>query len=91
MPIVEPPTLNALGLIPFQINPHYTDARIEGHMGETRDERLTEFTHVNPGVRVIGLREGTMLRIRKLTYQAETSLATARILPGSRRWSWPDP
>ena len=63
MPIVEPPTLNALGLIPFQINPHYTDARIEGHMGETRDERLLEFTHANPGVRVIGLREGTMLRI----------------------------
>jgi dipeptidase E len=63
MPIVEPPTLDALGLVPFQINPHYTDARIEGHMGETRDERLAEFTHLNPGVRVIGLREGTMLRV----------------------------
>jgi len=63
MPIVEPPTLNALGLIPFQINPHYTDVRITGHMGETRDERLLEFTHANPGVRVIGLREGTMLRV----------------------------
>ena len=63
MPIVEPPTLNALGLVPFQINPHYTDARIAGHMGETRDERLNEFTHANPGVRVIGLREGTMLRV----------------------------
>jgi dipeptidase E len=62
MPIVEPPTLNALGLIPFQINPHYTDARIEGHMGETRDERLIEFVEVNPSVPVIGLREGTMLR-----------------------------
>lgn len=63
MPIVEPPTLNALGLIPFQINPHYTDASIAGHMGETRDERLLEFTHANPGVQVIGLREGTMLRV----------------------------
>ena len=63
MPIVEPPTLNALGLVPFQINPHYTDARITGHMGEIRDERLLEFTHANPGVRVIGLREGTMLRV----------------------------
>jgi dipeptidase E len=63
MPIVEPPTLDALGLVPFQINPHYTDVHIEGHMGETRDERLTEFTHENPGVRVIGIREGTMLRV----------------------------
>ncbi len=63
MPIVEPPTFDALNLVPFQINPHYTDAHIEGHMGETRDERLTEFAHANPGVRVIGIREGTMLRV----------------------------
>jgi dipeptidase E len=63
MPIVEPPTLDALGLVPFQINPHYTDAHLEGHMGETRDERLKEFAHANPGVRVIGIREGTMLRV----------------------------
>jgi dipeptidase E len=63
MPIVAPPALDALGLVPFQINPHYIDVRIEGHMGETRDERLIEFISANPGVRVIGLREGTMLRI----------------------------
>jgi dipeptidase E len=63
MPIVEPPTLKALDLVPFQINPHYTDAHIEGHMGETRDERLAEFVYANPGIRVIGLREGTMLRV----------------------------
>ena len=63
MPIVEPPTFDALGLVPFQINPHYTDAHIEGHMGETRDERLKEFAHANPGVRVVGIREGTMLRV----------------------------
>jgi dipeptidase E len=63
MPIVEPPTLKALDLVPFQINPHYTDAHIEGHMGETRDERLVEFVYANPGIRVIGIREGTMLRI----------------------------
>lgn len=63
MPIVEPPTLRALGLVPFQINPHYTDASLAGHQGETRDERLAEFVHANPGVRVVGLREGTMLRV----------------------------
>lgn len=63
MPIVEPPTLRALGLVPFQINPHYTDASLAGHKGETRDERLLEFVHANPGIRVVGLREGTMLRV----------------------------
>jgi dipeptidase E len=65
MPIVEPPTLDALGLVPFQINPHYTDFHPPGHMGETRDERLKEFAHANPGVRVIGIREGTMLRVER--------------------------
>src|SRR5918995_597188 len=54
MPIVEPPTFDALGLVPFQINPHYTDARLEGHGGETRDERIAEFLRVNPGVYVVG-------------------------------------
>lgn len=63
MPIVEPPTFEALNLVPFQINPHYTDFHPPGHMGETRDERLKEFAHANPGVRVIGIREGTMLRV----------------------------
>jgi len=63
MPIVEPPTLRALDLVTFQINPHYTDEQFAGHKGETRDERLAEFVHANPGVRVLGLREGTMLRV----------------------------
>jgi dipeptidase E len=63
MPIVEPPTFTAFDLVPFQINPHYTDYHPPGHMGETRDARLGEFVHVNPGVRVIGIREGTMLRV----------------------------
>jgi dipeptidase E len=63
MPIVEPRSLNALGLVPFQINPHYTDATLPNHGGETRAERLTEFLEMNPTMTVIGLREGTMLRV----------------------------
>lgn len=63
MPIVEPPSLNALGLVPFQINPHYTDATLDGHSGETRAERLAEFIEANPGTTVVGLREGSSLRI----------------------------
>ena len=63
MPVVEPPSFAALALVPFQINPHYTDRALEGHHGETRDERLAEFVHANPGVYVVGLREGSTLRV----------------------------
>ena len=63
MPVVEPPSLEALGLVPFQVNAHYTEARLEGHAGESRDERIAEFLRVNPGLHVVGLREGTMLRV----------------------------
>lgn len=62
MPVVEPPSLSALGLVPFQINPHYTDRVLENHGGETRDERIGEFLILNPAVRVLGLREGSWLR-----------------------------
>src|ERR671939_481655 len=55
MPIIEPPSFAALGLVPFQINPHYTDAHPVGHKGETRDERIEEFTLLNRGVYVVGL------------------------------------
>ena len=63
MPIVQPPTFEALGLVPFQINPHYTDAVIPNHAGETRAERLLEFIAANPGVPVVGLREGSSLSV----------------------------
>ena len=63
MPIVDPRGLEALGLVPFQINPHYVNVALPGHHGETRDERLAEFARVNPTVPVIGLPEGDWLRV----------------------------
>jgi dipeptidase E len=63
MPIVEPPSLDALALVPFQLNPHYTDARLRNHGGETRRDRLEEFCAANPGVPVVGLREGSWLEV----------------------------
>ncbi len=63
MPIVDPGGLDALGLIGFQINPHYLSVALPGHHGETRDERLREFARANPGLPVIGLPEGDWLRV----------------------------
>jgi dipeptidase E len=64
MPIIDPKGFDTTGLVPFQINPHYLDANPEGHGGETREQRIEEFLEINPEVYVVGLREGTMLRIK---------------------------
>jgi dipeptidase E len=70
MPITEPPSLKALGLIPFQINPHYffgqnfvkRGEEFVEHFGETRDERLKEFHEMND-LPVVGLWEAGILRV----------------------------
>jgi dipeptidase E len=69
MPIVDPGSLDALGLVGFQINPHYLSVALPGHHGETRDERLAEFARVNPKVPVIGLPEGASLRVSDSTVE----------------------
>lgn len=63
MPIVEPDNFSAFNLVRFQINPHYLDANPDGHAGETREERIEEFITMDPFSYVVGLREGSMLKV----------------------------
>jgi dipeptidase E len=72
MPITLPPSLDALGLVPFQVNPHYFTGQVhvkrddsyDPHFGETRDDRIREFHEMND-TPVVGLWEGGMLRVEQ--------------------------
>jgi len=63
MPIIDPLSFDCTGVIPFQINPHYLHGNPKGHGGETREQRINEFLEINPKTYVVGLREGTMLKL----------------------------
>ncbi len=78
MPIVYPPSFETIGVVPFNINPHYLDP-IDGnkHMGETRETRINEF-HSQNNIPVIGLREGSWLHLINNQCVLEGDL-TARI------------
>ena len=82
MPIVETAGFDALGLVPFQINPHYVDPDPDStHQGETRDQRLFEF-HEENATPVVAIREGAMIEVK----DGETNLRGATggklFLPG---------
>ncbi|UOX34365.1 dipeptidase PepE [Flavobacterium sediminilitoris] len=78
MPIVYPPSFRTLGLVSFNINPHYLDPEIDStHMGETRETRIKEFHAYNPQP-VIGLREGSWLEVRNNSVKLKGNL-TARV------------
>jgi dipeptidase E len=76
MPICQPPSLNALDLVPFQVNPHYYEGanwvkhgdQFVEHFSETRDDRLREFHEMN-ATPVIGLWEGGILRVENSAIQ----------------------
>ena len=63
MPIVQPPSFEALNAVPFQVNPHYLDPDPNStHMGETREQRLREYLEENE-VPVVAIREAAMIRV----------------------------
>ncbi|KAI8428139.1 hypothetical protein MSG28_002394 [Choristoneura fumiferana] len=64
MPIIFPPTFEAISIVPFNINPHYIDkVESETHKGETRDQRIEEYIEMPHAAPVLGLREGSILHV----------------------------
>ncbi|MBH1959202.1 MAG: dipeptidase PepE [Flavobacteriia bacterium] len=92
MPIVYPPSFECMGLVPFNINPHYLDPNPDlKHNGETRETRIMEFLTQND-TKVVGLREGNWIRKvgnqvtvegKELTRIFEKGKSPYEITPGS--------
>ena len=79
MPIVYPPSFETLGIVPFNINPHYLDPDPSSkHKGETRETRIKEFHEFN-AVPVVGLRQGSWIQIQNDQITLKGKGYTARI------------
>lgn len=64
MPIIYPPSFEAIGIVPFNINPHYIDMLESAtHKGETRDQRILEYLDMPHAAPVLGLKEGAILNV----------------------------
>ncbi len=69
MPIVMPESFDSLNLFPHQINPHFISGKIQGHNGESREERLQEYLIINQNDKVYALPEGCALKIKNNTLE----------------------
>ena len=86
MPIVQPPCFDALGLVPFQINPHYIDADPGSrHMGETREERLREYLEENDDAGASASARASWLRREGASLRLEGRQRGAGVPPRQRR------
>lgn len=93
MPIVQPRSFDSLGLVPFQISPHFLDPDPSStHMGETQEERILQFLEENE-TPVVGMREGAWLLVedRSVTLKGTTGARIFRrgqspveVRPGSQ-------
>lgn len=86
MPIVYPPSFETMGLVPFNLNPHYLDPIPDlPHMGETRETRIKEF-HTQQEVPVVGLREGGWIRVKGQQITLQGSPSARIFLPGKQAY-----
>ncbi len=74
MPIVYPSSFETMGLVPFNLNPHYLDPDPGSrHNGETRATRIAEF-HTQQKIPVVGLREGSWIKVTPAGITTEGSV-----------------